>query len=295
MGSADASVTLAGMVVAPDTRALKLSRRDVLLVPLAVSPVACRGGEAPSSGSTRSPQRPSSPSGSASCDSGRAAESIAPLDAITLGPRDEPGGILVVLLHGWGARGDDLVPLARALAHPDARFVVAAAPLERENGGRAWWHLDRGDRPAQAWGDELPIDHRPHPAVVAARAAVQRLLRTAIERHAPEHTVLVGFSQGAMLALDVALQGSPAVDRVAVLSGALLADSLIALRSAERPHPTVLVAHGRKDAIVPFRAGESTTRVLSARGVDVTWFPFEGGHAIPPRVVGRLKRFVVEG
>jgi predicted esterase len=55
---------------------------------------------------------------------------------------DERGGSAVVVLHGWGAPGDDLVPLAEALARPGVRFFVPAAPLPEMGGGRAWWHLD---------------------------------------------------------------------------------------------------------------------------------------------------------
>ncbi|MFO7181726.1 MAG: dienelactone hydrolase family protein [Pseudomonadota bacterium] len=279
-----------------------LSRRDVLLAPLALRLLACRsgespptdGGKAPPSSAAGGPWAATSGSNGPLADAEREAPALAPLDAVTVGTRTGQGGVLAVLLHGWGAPGDDLVPLARALAHPDARFVVPAAPLERARGGRAWWHLDGGDRPKQAWSDELPAGHRPHPAVSAARTAVQRLLRGAIEQYAPERTVLAGFSQGAMLALDVALHGDPAVHGVAVLSGALLADSLAALRSARRPRPSVLVAHGRQDPVVPFAAGESIPRMLSAHGIDVTWVPFEGGHGIPPLVVERLKRFLVQ-
>ena len=60
---------------------------------------------------------------------------------------DERGGSAVVVLHGWGAPGDDLVPLAEALQRPGVRFFVPAAPLPEMGGGRAWWHLDPYARP----------------------------------------------------------------------------------------------------------------------------------------------------
>ena len=50
---------------------------------------------------------------------------------------DERGGSAVVVLHGWGAPGDDLVPLAEALLRPGVRFFVPAAPLPEVGGGRA--------------------------------------------------------------------------------------------------------------------------------------------------------------
>src|SRR4051812_49335758 len=98
---------------------------------------------------------------------------------------DERGGIAVVALHGWGAPGDDLVPLAEALNRPGARFFVPAAPLPEMGGGRAWWHLDPSSRPPHASTDELPPHFRPTPAVEAARGAVQALISTVVERYAP--------------------------------------------------------------------------------------------------------------
>src|SRR3954463_8789530 len=65
---------------------------------------------------------------------------------------DERGGAAVVLLHGWGASGNDLVGLAQSLERSGTRFFVPAAPLA-EGMGRAWWHLD-ADRPAHAFDGE---------------------------------------------------------------------------------------------------------------------------------------------
>lgn len=199
-----------------------------------------------------------------------------------------------MLLHGWRAPGDDLVPLARQLAAPGTRFLVPAGPLPEPNGGRAWWSLDTNERPAHAWSDELPPGHRPNGQVAAARGAVQALLRDARRRYAPESTAIVGFSQGAMLALDVAIAAAPEVDRVAVLSGVLLADTLPNLRA--RPpsaaRPAVFVAHGSADSAVPFGAGQSIRSVLEPRGYAVTWHPFDGGHEIPSAVISALRAFL---
>jgi phospholipase/carboxylesterase len=213
-----------------------------------------------------------------------------------LGPLrpEQTGGKLVVLLHGWRAHGDDLVPLARQLARPGMRFLVPAAPLREPNGGRAWWSLDTDERPAQVWGDELPAHHRPNRQVTAAREAVQALLHDARRRYAPESTALVGFSQGAMLALDVAIAGAPEVDRVAVLSGALLADTLDSerARSPSAARPALFVAHGRADSAVPFGAGQGIRSVLQPRGYRVDWHVFDGGHEIPSAVVSALRAFL---
>jgi phospholipase/carboxylesterase len=203
----------------------------------------------------------------------------------------ERGGTAVVLLHGWGARGDDLVSLGQRLARPRTRFFLPAGPLHRGS-GRAWWHLE--ERPAYAHEAKTPAGYQPSLAVARARRAVQALLSRVRQSHAPDRLVLGGFSQGAMLALDVALAGPPRVDRVAALSGLLLADSVASLLRAREPHPAVLVTHGRSDRVLPFAGSEAAARLLAERGFPVTFHPFAGGHQIPENVVQALARLVYE-
>ncbi len=205
---------------------------------------------------------------------------------------DERGGSAVVVLHGWGAPGDDLVPLAEALQRPGVRFFVPAAPLPEMGGGRAWWHLDPNARPPHASSEQLPRGFQPTPAVVAARAAVQALLATVIDRYAPTTVALVGFSQGAMLSIDVALAGAPGIDRVVAMSGVLLMDSVPALTARHPSHPQFLLSHGRRDPVVPFSNGERARELLEKHGFSVTWRPFDGGHEIPPPVLAEVNRFL---
>src|SRR5260221_11214931 len=112
-------------------------------------------------------------------------------------------GPVVILMHGFGAPGTDLVPLWRELSVPhDVRFVFPEAPLELDFGGRAWWPIDmarlqeRFEKGAERLIAEVPA------GIAEARCAVLALLE-ALERElslVPETTVIGGFSQGAMLA-----------------------------------------------------------------------------------------------
>ncbi|HVZ34510.1 MAG TPA: hypothetical protein VG963_18905, partial [Polyangiaceae bacterium] len=246
------------------------SWRGLLLGAWAVGIAACQSGKVTA---------PLASHGARATDA-RLSDAPAPLDVVRLGPlaENEKGGRLVLLLHGWRARGDDLVSLARTLAQPRVRFLIPAAPIPEPNGGRAWWSIDHPERPAPVSSDALPPHYPPHPQLEAARHAIQALLRDAKRRYAPDAIAIAGFSQGAMLALDVALAADPPVDRVAVLSGALLADSLPALHVDRRQRPAVFVSHGRADPRLPFASGESIERILAPRGYAVTFFPFDGGH-----------------
>jgi phospholipase/carboxylesterase len=257
------------------------SRRKALLVTLAAAPFGCRRSRRGIA---------------ASAEAGDAASPWGGLKVVRVtGMRDdERGGTAVVLLHGWGAAGDDLVPIAEALKRPGARFFVPAAPLPEIGGGRAWWHLDTNTRPPHAYSDQVPAGFRPTPDVIAARAAVQALIATIIDRHAPASVALVGFSQGAMLAIDVALAGAPLVDRVAAMSSVLLVDSVPALVSPPATRPRFLLSHGRQDPVLPFAGGTRAKELLEQHGFSVTWRPFDGGHEIPPPVLADVDRFLFQ-
>jgi phospholipase/carboxylesterase len=205
---------------------------------------------------------------------------------------DQIGGLAVVVLHGWGAPGDDLVPLAEALKRPGVRFFVPAAPLPEVGGGRAWWHLDPTTRPPHAQSDQVPGGFRATPAVVAARAAIQGLVAGIVQRHAPTAVALMGFSQGAMLSVDVALAGTPGVDRVVAMSGVLLADSVPGLTAPHPVKPRFLLTHGRQDPVVPLAGGERARDMLQGHGFDVSWRPFDGHHEIPQATLAEVERFL---
>ncbi len=265
-----------------------LSRRDALFATatLAAAPLSCR----------RAGPRIAAP-----VDAGVAQSSpwgglkVARVSSMK---EDERGGSAVVVLHGWGAPGDDLVPIAEALKRPGVRFFVPAAPLPEMGGGRAWWHLDPNTRPPHAAADQLAPGFVPTAEVVAARAAVQGLIATVVDRYAPTTVALMGFSQGAMLSIDIALAGNvaaaglPRVDRVVAMSGVLLMDSVSALTAPHPTKPRFLLSHGRQDPVVPFASGNRAKELLEKHGFPVTWRPFDGGHEIPSPLLGDVEQFL---
>jgi phospholipase/carboxylesterase len=106
--------------------------------------------------------------------------------------------------------------------------------------------------------------------------------------------VVVGFSQGAMLAVDVAFTLRPSPDAVVVGSGALLGRARLEPWFEASREVRVLVAHGRRDPIVPFLAGEVLRDALVGAGVRVRFVAFDGGHETTPDVVEDVERFVYE-
>jgi phospholipase/carboxylesterase len=206
------------------------------------------------------------------------------------------------LLHGFGAPGDDLLGLATELDAP-VRFVVPAAPLEL--GGlygdaRAWWLIDlmRLEQDIRSGAvrdrrDEVP-DGLPE-----ARAHVMRLVDELQARLAvaADQLVLGGFSQGAMLALDVALHRAAPPAGLILMSGTLLAESVWQARMASLAGVPVVLSHGRRDGLLPFSVAELLRDRLTAAGAEVDWVSFGGAHEIPPVVyehASQLLRTVAE-
>jgi phospholipase/carboxylesterase len=223
------------------------------------------------------------------------------LDARIAGGSDREGagdGPVVVLLHGFGAPGEDLVPLWRVLAAPTGtRFVFPAAPIDlgpRYMGGRAWWPIDLEERMRrQALGEKRDLSEVPE-GLDDARAKVDTLLDE-VERtlRPPAGKIVVGgFSQGAMLALDTALRSPRALAGLVLLSGTHIAATEWASRFDARRGLPVFMSHGQADEILPFVVSENLHRTLSEHGLPVEWVPFRGGHGIPQNVVEGVGAFL---
>jgi phospholipase/carboxylesterase len=205
------------------------------------------------------------------------------------------GPVTAVLCHGFGAPGDDLVALAQFIKAPNTRFVFPAAPIEL--GGlygdaRAWWRLDlqklESDLRTGAARDrrsEVPD------GLAEARAKVSALIDEL--NVDPAKLVLGGFSQGAMISLDVALHRDVAPAGLAMMSGTLLNESEWEPRFSKLSGVPVVMSHGKGDPLLPFAISQQLRDRLISAGAKVDWIEFMGGHEIPPPVldgVGRLLR-----
>lgn len=210
----------------------------------------------------------------------------------------------LVLCHGYGAGGDDLVGLGAELlmGHPElasrVRCVFPEAPLSLDAlgapGGRAWWHLDMTKLMSRRPEDlEQRLREEPE-GLPEARALLDGMLKQlAAGTGIPvEKTVLGGFSQGSMLATDVALRAEVAPAGLAVLSGAPLCVDVWKERAATRREMPVFQSHGRQDAILPFAWGEAMRGILEEGGLTVTSLPFQGPHGIPGEVAGALSTWL---
>ena len=202
-----------------------------------------------------------------------------------------------MLLHGFGAGGDDLVGLAPALSgERPVHFVFPAAPLSPPDmaawGGRAWWPLRLAElMPQLASGQVEALTGVVPDGLVEAREALRRCVAAVREDVPSGRIVLGGFSQGAMLAADAAVRSTVPADALLLMSGAPLAsDDWSELPPLGVP---AVVSHGTIDEVLPFRCGELLRdRLAQSQGCDVSFVPFDAGHTIPEPAVAEARRLI---
>lgn len=219
---------------------------------------------------------------------------------------DRPAGdqprALVVLCHGYGAPGHDLVGIGAEIlsTRPElvgrVRFAFPEAPLPLPGmDGRAWWHIDvaRFQRAAMTGEIDKLLDEVPDglpSARKALMATVDELVRTS---GVPMSRVLLGgFSQGAMVTTDLALRLDEAPAALAILSGTLINRAEWTKLAGKRRGLHVLQSHGTSDPILPYTAALELKKLLESAGLSVDFTSFAGGHGIDGAVVEKLALLV---
>lgn len=197
---------------------------------------------------------------------------------------------LVILLHGYGADGRDLIDIADAWADdlPDAAFVAphAPEPCAEAPVGRQWFRLtDR--EPPERWR-----------GVTQAGPALDAVLDAELARHEVpgDRLALVGFSQGAMMALHVGLRRAPAPAAIVGYSGLLVLEpgrGAGSLTAAITGRPPVLLVHGDQDGVVPAEALRFSADALLGAGIACEHHLTTGlGHGIDEAGLRRGARFL---
>jgi phospholipase/carboxylesterase len=194
----------------------------------------------------------------------------------------------VVLLHGYGSDGNDLIGLAphwQALL-PDALFVSPNAPQPCASfaAGYQWF-------PVSLEGDRLA---RRQEGVVAARPVLEHFLNAlwAQTGLAARDTMLAGFSQGAMMALHTGLALDEPLMGIIGFSGAFLPPAGFEAHAA---HPPVCLVHGDRDDVVDYRHSVEAEAALAAAGVPVRLHTSHGtAHGIAPDGLAFATDFIAE-
>ena len=177
---------------------------------------------------------------------------------------------LIVLLHGYGADGDDLIGLAPHWQDfvPGAVFVAPHAP-DRVPGapsGFQWFPISRID------------PHEMQKGVAAAAPRIEQFLDAELAQLGlpPDRLILAGFSQGAMLALHLGLRRRVPPAAIIGFSGLLAGPP-----PEQGARPPVLLTHGDGDTVIPVAAMFAAASALGRAGVPLQWHLARGmGHGI---------------
>ncbi|MFO0722219.1 MAG: alpha/beta fold hydrolase [Myxococcota bacterium] len=204
-----------------------------------------------------------------------------------VGPKPAAGGQVVLLLHGYGASGDDLVGLAKEVASalPSTTFWMPAGPHRVGMGGRSW--VPQFSAPSRAeYQKRLIVEAED------TRTKLWRLVEDARASGVECKDIFVGgFSLGGRMALELAARAPDdcVLGGLIVMSGGGM-DELDLPETGARTR--VLVTQGKADSVVPLQKGLATARALAKRGDPVEWLQFEGAHQIPPAVRQALAPFL---
>lgn len=210
------------------------------------------------------------------------------LQAGRKGPQSGTTRSAIILLHGYGADGADLLGLADPLgAHlPDTAFIAPNAP-ERCSGnpfGYQWFPIP--------WLDGSSEQAATDGMVQAARDLDAFIDTTLTEEGLSEAQLgVIGFSQGTMMALHVLPRRAAPVAGLAGFSGRLLAPERLPAEVVSRP--PVLLVHGDADEMVPPSSMPEAEQALRAAGIEVQTHVSEGtGHGIAPDGLGVALQFL---
>jgi phospholipase/carboxylesterase len=173
---------------------------------------------------------------------------------------------LIVLLHGSGADERDMIGLWSQL--PDTFVVVSPrAPFADSGGGYRWYRKDRRDAD-----------------IGFSRKIVDLVVENAIKRFDvdPSRVFIGGFSQGAVMTYDLALQEPGRFRGAAVLSGVLMPIDQAALSArTDWSRASFFIAHGTADDRIPFKAATGAQAALAAHGVPTAFHAYPGmRHAV---------------
>lgn len=192
---------------------------------------------------------------------------------------------VVIVLHGLGANGEDLLPLGQALqaVHRDIRVLLPHAPHRNvtiNNGMKmpAWYDIVGADFSNEK--QPAGLEESYHYVTGLITAQTQRGI-------AANRIVLMGFSQGGAVALYTALRSPHKIAGVAALS-AYLPPGEYTYASA----PAIFMAHGIYDDVVPMAAAAASRAQLNALGHDVFWHEYAIGHQLSVELIADLNAWL---
>ena len=187
----------------------------------------------------------------------------------------------IIALHGRGTDENDLVPVVLALEIPDLLLISPRAPFNFPYGGYAWY--------------DLAQEGVPEPGTLRTSLGLLRKFVEEVKAGYPvdsERLILLGFSQGTMMAYSTALVNPAGFRGVVALSGFIPIRSNLPFQLTELNGFPVFISQGSNDVIIPPRYGREAARLLTEAGASVTYHEYPMGHEIREDTLRDLKQWI---
>ena len=195
----------------------------------------------------------------------------------------------IILLHGLGASGDDLFPLAAQIDGGRRRVICPHAPVRAVtiNGGmpmRAWYDITAADLAGR----------QDKAGVLESAQTIEQIIAAEKSRGFPANQItLAGFSQGAAMALHCGIRHNETLAGIVALSGYLLFAGKLAEQATQASRQTpIFQGHGIDDDVVLPEWARMSRDVLAAGGWDIDYKEYPAGHGIHPRAIVDLNNWL---
>jgi phospholipase/carboxylesterase len=229
---------------------------------------------------------------------------IGELDCIIATASNQHPAAAVILCHGFGAPGTDLVPVANEMiatnsALNDAMFVFPAAPIELEPmfDARAWWPIDiEKIQYLMMTGAFRELRNSIPSELSSCRQMINTIIGYLIgsQNLTSRQIIVGGFSQGAMLTTDVALNFEDPLGGLLIWSGSLINEAAWTTAANACEKLSIVQSHGRLDPILPFAGAEFLRDMLVSAGHQVKFIAFDDQHTISPAAITASSRLVAD-
>ncbi|OFZ18901.1 MAG: hypothetical protein A2Z20_12390 [Bdellovibrionales bacterium RBG_16_40_8] len=219
---------------------------------------------------------------------------IGALETLTI--EGKAGGPCVILFHGYGADSSDLTPLSAMMGLSDSvTWVFPNGPLDVIIApgiyGNAWFQIDmRRLESAMVKGEPVDMSSTTPPGLENARQTAALLYEDLLATHSS--VVLGGFSQGAMLAIELTLSHKKKPAGLVLMSATLICKERWKKMASTCRDLTFIQSHGKNDVLLGFNYAEDLYNLLTANDLFGEFIGFNGGHEIPPKVIEKIGQYL---
>lgn len=206
--------------------------------------------------------------------------------------------VTVIFMHGYGADANDLSSLSHALlSEKRVRWIfpegILKIPFSPTWFGRAWFPIDfaaieRVRQKGEARNLSLSVPQG------LEKAREELLLMMSQANIDLSRTVLGGFSQGSMMAVDLTLRLPLDTLGLVILSGTLVNAAETEALAKRFAGFEVFQSHGLQDPVLPYSMAKKLWETLMEAGLKGKFIDFSGGHEIPPNVIKSLDQYLLD-